>query len=107
MSCLSAPTLGLCCKSSVLCRPAAPAEDGADIPTAGTDEADGASTSEIMDMIEELVEEAGTSEDAVSLHYSNAIQQRTLCLPRRSYGIVYCSTDHILTQSLSSTPRVI
>ncbi|CAL5228704.1 g11885 [Coccomyxa viridis] len=45
-------------------RPAAPAEDAANMPTAGEDEADGASTSEIMDMIEELVEEAGTSDQS-------------------------------------------
>ena len=49
-------------------RPAAPSEDATESPTAGTDETDGASTSEIMDMIEELVEEAGTSGEAVSLH---------------------------------------
>lgn len=58
--------------SSVLCRPAAHADDAADAPTADMDRADGASTSEIMDMIEELVVEAGTSEEAVSLHHSHA-----------------------------------
>ena len=42
------------------------------MPTAGEDEADGASTSEIMDMIEELVEEAGTSDQSVSLRHSHA-----------------------------------
>jgi len=54
-------------ESFLVCRPAAPSEDATASAAAGTDQAEGASTSEIMDMIEELVEEAGSSEDTVSL----------------------------------------
>lgn len=54
-------------ESLLVCRPAAPSEDATASAAAGTDQAEGASTSEIMDMIEELVEEAGSSEDTVSL----------------------------------------
>jgi len=54
-------------ESLLVCRPAAPSEDATASAAAGTDQAEGASTSEIMDMIEDLVEEAGSSEDTVSL----------------------------------------
>ena len=54
-------------ESLFVCRPAAPSEDATASAAAGADQAEGTSTSEIMDMIEELVEEAGSSEDTVSL----------------------------------------
>ena len=54
-------------ESLLVCRPAAPLEDATASAAAGTDQAEGSSTSEIMDMIEELVEEAGSSGDTVSL----------------------------------------
>ena len=42
---------------------AASSEAAAQSTAAQTDETDGASTSEIMDMIEDLVEEAGAAEE--------------------------------------------
>ena len=58
------------------------------MPTAGEDEADGASTSEIMDMIEELVEEAGTSDQSVSLYHPHASPSKSV-VPSETLTCLY------------------